>query len=171
MESEWRKLKKDLNAYKENGSIYWGEFSIYLIICYRICCMINGIRLFLFRVPLKLIVYPIYYFFYIIFGISIPINTSIGGGLRIRHFGGIVLNPSTVIGDNCTILNGVTIGAKGKGGKSPTLGDNVYIGVGAKVLGEITIGNNVKIGANAVVLQDIPDNATAVGIPAKIILK
>ncbi len=103
-------------------------------------------------------------------GISISFETCIGPGFYIGHFGNIVVYKDVIIGKNCNIAQGVTIGVLGVGKKgSPKLGDNVYIGAGAKVLGDIRVGNNVRIGANAVVLHDVPDNATVVGIPAKVI--
>lgn len=97
-------------------------------------------------------------------GIDIPREASIGGGLYIAHFGGIIISPHARIGKNLDISQGVTIGISGEGEKRgvPTIGDNVYIGPGAKVFGKINIGNNVKIGANAVVYKDIPDNAIVV---------
>lgn len=104
-------------------------------------------------------------------GISIPLETKIGSGLYIGHFGGIVVNGMSVIGKNCNISQGVTLGKanRGKNKGCPTLGDNVYIGPGAKIVGAVIIGNNVAIGANCVVTKDIPDNSVVVGIPAKII--
>lgn len=94
----------------------------------------------------------------------------IGKGLFIDHGMGVVIGETTVIGDNCLLYQGVTLGGTGKdkGKRHPTLGDNVMVGAGAKVLGPINIGNNVKVAANAVVLKDIPDNCTAVGVPARI---
>jgi len=83
---------------------------------------------------------------------------------------GIVINPACVIGNNVKINQQVTLGGSGDKG-CPIIGDNVYIGAGAKVLGGVRIGNNAKIGANAVVLADIPDGATAVGVPARILVK
>lgn len=102
-------------------------------------------------------------------GISIPPTVEIGKGLMIEHFGGIVINSNSKIGDFCTISHCVTIGNKKPGGKSPIIGNNVYICVGAKVLGEITIGNNCIIGANAVVLDSVPENSIVAGMPAKVI--
>lgn len=104
-------------------------------------------------------------------GISIPPETSIGSGFYIGHFGGIVVNSKTRIGDNCNISHGVTLGKsnRGKNKGYPTLGDNIYIGPGAMISGNITVGNNVAIGANCVVTSDIPDNAVVVGIPGRII--
>ncbi|MFC2061049.1 serine O-acetyltransferase [Elusimicrobiota bacterium] len=103
-------------------------------------------------------------------GISISCNARIGGGLYIGHFGQIIVHPDVIMGENCNIGQGITIGTAGVGKTgAPVIGNNVYIGTGAKVLGRITIGNNVRIGANAVVIKDIPDNATAVGVPAKVV--
>lgn len=105
------------------------------------------------------------------FGISIPYNTQIGAGFYIGHFGGIVLNEAARIGRNCNISQGVTIGQANRGDRkgTPVIGDNVYIGPGAKIIGAVRIGNHCAIGANAVVTHDVPDQAVAVGIPAKII--
>ena len=103
-------------------------------------------------------------------GIEIHPGAKIGKGLFIDHGMGIVIGETTVIGDNCTIYHGVTLGGTGKDKykRHPDLGDNVIVGCGAKVLGPIKIGNNVKIGANAVVLKNVPDNSTVVGVPGKI---
>jgi len=105
------------------------------------------------------------------YGIEIPREAKIGYGFWISHYGGIILNGSVVIGNNCNISQGVTIGIGGRGDKrgNPVIGDNVYIGPGAKVFGKIRIGNNAAIGANAVVTKDVPDNATVGGIPATVI--
>lgn len=85
---------------------------------------------------------------------------------------GIVISDQAQIGKNCTILQQVTIGVKSLQDKGvPQIGDGVFIGAGAKVIGNISVGNNAIIGANAVVISDIPDGATAVGNPARIILK
>jgi len=104
-------------------------------------------------------------------GVEIHPGAKIGKGLFIDHGTGVVIGETTEIGDNCTIYQGVTLGGTGKdvGKRHPTLGNNVMVGAGAKVLGPVKIGDNVKIAAGAVVLQDIPDNCTAVGIPARIV--
>lgn len=105
------------------------------------------------------------------YGIDIPYRTRIGHGFYIGHFGGIVVNPGAVIGKNCNISQGVTIGQANRGARagSPEIGDNVFIGPGAKIFGNIKIGNNVAIGANAVVTKDVPDNAVVAGVPARIL--
>lgn len=102
--------------------------------------------------------------------ISIPKSAAIGPGLRIWHFGGIFIHPNTTIGAHCTLRQGVTIGNRVEGGAVPVIGDNVELGAYAQVLGGVRVGNDCKIGAMSVVLCDVPDGATAVGIPARIIL-
>lgn len=104
-------------------------------------------------------------------GIEIHPGASIGNRLFMDHGMGIVIGETTIIGDNCTIYHGVTLGGTGKDKikRHPTLKNNVLVGCGSKILGNITIGNNVKIGANSVVLKDIDDNKTVVGIPGKIV--
>lgn len=104
-------------------------------------------------------------------GIEIHPGATIGKGLFIDHGMGVVIGETAVVGDNCLLYQGVTLGGTGKdkGKRHPTLGNNVLVGAGAKVLGPFTVGNNVKIAANAVVLNAIPDDCTAVGVPARIV--
>lgn len=104
-------------------------------------------------------------------GIEIHPGATIGEGLFIDHGMGVVIGETTEIGDNCTLYQGVTLGGTGKdqGKRHPTLGDNVLVGAGARVLGPINIGDNSKIASGAVVLRDVPENSTAVGIPAKVV--
>lgn len=106
-------------------------------------------------------------------GIEIHPGAKIGKGLVIDHGMGVVIGETAEVGDNVLIYHGVTLGGTGKdkGKRHPTVGNNVVIGSGAKVLGPIKIGDNAKIGANAVVLKEVPEGATAVGIPAKIIVR
>ena len=106
-------------------------------------------------------------------GIEIHPGATIGKGFFIDHGTGVVIGETTVIGDNCTVYQGVTLGGTGKdvGKRHPTLGNNVMVGAGAKVLGPFTVGDNSKIAAGAVVLKEVPDCSTAVGIPAKVINK
>ncbi len=104
-------------------------------------------------------------------GIEIHPGATIGKGLFIDHGMGVVIGETTEIGDNCTIYQGVTLGGTGKdvGKRHPTIGDNVMIGAGAKVLGPVKIGSNRKIASNAVVIHEVPEDSTAVGIPAKVV--
>lgn len=106
-------------------------------------------------------------------GCDLPINTDIEGGLLLPHPNGIVVHPMCKIGPNCLILQQVTLGTNGSRADNgvPTIGGHVDIGAGAKILGPLTIGDHALIGANAVVLSDVPPNAVAIGIPARIILR
>ncbi len=102
-------------------------------------------------------------------GIEIHPAAQIGKGVFIDHGSGVVIGETAVVGDNCTIYQGVTLGGTGKhtGKRHPTLGNNVMVGAGAKVLGPFTVGDNSKIAAGAVVLHEVPANSTAVGVPAR----
>ncbi len=104
-------------------------------------------------------------------GIEIHPGATIGKRFFIDHGAAVVIGETTEIGDDCTIYQGVTLGGTGKdtGKRHPTLGNNVMVGAGAKVLGPMRIGDNSKVAAGAVVLTEIPDNCTAVGIPAKVV--
>ena len=157
----------DLTRYR--GGKSWKAFL-------RAYFFIPGFRVsFWFRVASYYRRNPFYWFilrhYHYKYGIELPRGTKVGEGLYIGHFGGIIISGGAVIGRNCNISQGVTIGVAGRGEKRgiPIIGDGIYIGAGAKVIGKIRVGNNVAIGANAVVTKDVPDNAVVVGIPAKII--
>ena len=104
-------------------------------------------------------------------GIEIHPGATIGKGLFIDHGMGVVIGETAEIGDYCTLYQNVTLGGTGKdqGKRHPTLGNNVLVGSGAKVLGPFRVGNNARIAAGAVVLSEVPDDATAVGVPAKVV--
>lgn len=108
-------------------------------------------------------------FWGVVAGADIPLNSRIGGGLLLPHPNGIVIHPDVEIGPNCLIFQQVTLGTKDADSGVPTIGGHVDIGGGARVLGNIHIGEHARIGANAVVLTDVPANATAIGIPARIV--
>lgn len=103
-------------------------------------------------------------------GIEIHPGAELGQRIFIDHGMAVVIGETAVIGDDCTIYQGVTLGGTGKhtGKRHPTIGKNVMIGAGAKILGPVVIGDNARIAAGAVVLNDIPENSTAVGIPARV---
>ena len=104
-------------------------------------------------------------------GIEIHPGAQIGKGLFIDHGSGVIIGETTIIGDNCTLYQGVTLGGTGKeqGKRHPTLGNNVMVSAGAKVLGSFKVGDNSKIGAGAVVIKEVPDNATVVGVPGRVV--
>jgi serine O-acetyltransferase len=126
---------------------------------------------FLWSIKLKLIARIFSHLARIFTGIEIHPGAQIGRRFFIDHGMGVVIGETAIIGDDCTLYHGVTLGGTTwkKGKRHPTLKNNVVIGAGAKVLGPITLGNNSKVGSNAVVVTDIPNDSTAVGIPAKII--
>ena len=126
---------------------------------------------FLWSIKLKLIARIFSHLARILTGIEIHPGAQIGRRFFIDHGMGVVIGETAIIGDDCTLYHGVTLGGTTwkKGKRHPTLKNNVVIGAGAKVLGPITLGNNSKVGSNAVVVTDIPNDSTAVGIPAKII--
>ncbi len=104
-------------------------------------------------------------------GIEIHPGARIGKGFFIDHGNGVIIGETTIIGDNVTLYQGVTLGGTGKehGKRHPTIGDNVMISAGAKVLGSFTIGENSKIGAGSVVLEQVPPNSTVVGVPGRVV--
>ena len=104
-------------------------------------------------------------------GIEIHPGATIGRRLVIDHGTGIVIGETAELGDDCLLYQGVTLGGTGKdvGKRHPTLGNNVMVGSGAKVLGPFKVGDNVRIAANSVVLREVPDNATVVGVPGRVV--
>ena len=104
-------------------------------------------------------------------GIEIHPGAVIGSGFFIDHGSGVVIGETTIIGNNVTLYQGVTLGGTGKehGKRHPTIGDNVMVSVGAKVLGSFKVGENTKIGAGSVVLNEIPPNCTVVGVPGRVV--
>ena len=169
----FRNLRYDLNRVMKNDPAARSKIEVFLLyptihalIAYRIAHFLYTKKLFF----LARLISQISRFFT---GIEIHPGAKIGKGLVIDHGMGVVIGETAEIGDNVLLYHGVTLGGTGKdkGKRHPTLGNNVVIGAGAKVLGPIYIGNNAKIGANSVVLKDVPEGATAVGIPAKNISK
>lgn len=104
-------------------------------------------------------------------GIEIHPGAVIGKGFFIDHGSGVIIGETTIIGDNVTLYQGVTLGGTGKesGKRHPTLCDNVMVSAGAKIIGSFTIGENSKIGAGSVVLEEVPPNCTVVGVPGRIV--
>ena len=104
-------------------------------------------------------------------GVEIHPAAQLGRRFFIDHAMGVVIGETTVVGDDCVLYQGVTLGGTGKecGKRHPTLGNNVTVGAGAKVLGNIQIGDNVKVGGNSVVVKDVPENCTVVGSPGRVV--
>jgi serine O-acetyltransferase len=125
-------------------------------------------RLYLKKIPILPKI--IYYLQFLIFNSSVPYKCKIGEGSKLAYGGmGVVIHERAIIGKNCLIGQGITIGGKSKEYEVPQIGDNVYIAAGARIIGNVKIGSNVLIGANAVVVKDVPSNCIVAGIPAKVI--
>ncbi|MFT4800541.1 MAG: serine O-acetyltransferase [Flavobacteriaceae bacterium] len=109
-------------------------------------------------------------FIFIFYNSRVPLSAKIGKGTVFAYLGiGCVIHKDSIIGANCTLGQGITIGGRGKRGSVPTIGSNVFIGAGARILGPINIGDNVIVGPNAVIIKDVPSNSIVVGIPGRIV--
>ena len=164
-------FREDYDRYAEGGKAALLEPSLLAVFSYRLGQSFRQVRVPVVGHVLRASHAILHAFTMITCGIHLPRGAHIGPGLRIHHFGGIVISSSAIIGKNCTLRQNVCVGTRYTSDDAPRIGDNVDFGVGAVVVGRIQIGNNVRIGANAVVLTDIPDNATAVGVPAHFIVK
>ncbi len=127
-----------------------------------------GIRFPPARMALGLVTVPLQKLCEILFGIGISSSATIGRRLCIEHFSGIIVHGNAIIGDDCLLRQGVTIGNRhtDRPQEAPRIGNRVEFGAGAKVIGQVTIGDDARIGANAVVIDDVPANHVAVGVPA-----
>lgn len=125
------------------------------------------------RAPFSILYRSLYRHVRNVYGIDLPYTVQLGRRVIVEHQSGIIIHGDSVIGDDCILRQGVTLGNRylDRPFDAPKLGERVNVGAGAKVLGAVQIGDGASIGANAVVLQDIPAGQTAVGIPAKLLKK
>jgi serine O-acetyltransferase len=161
-------LAQDVARYGGWRSL-WREQSLWMVAWYRLGTALSRLQPPLLR---RLVLMPWWLVSRLLetwTGIGLPPETDIGGGLRIWHFGGIFVHPCTVIGRNCTLRQGVTLGNRHGQDDAPVLGDDVELGAYAQVLGAIKVGHRARIGALSVVLTDVPEGATAVGAPARVL--
>lgn len=164
-------LREDIQSIKERDPAAKSSIQIFLLYSGLHALIYYRIAHFFYKLKMFFLARMISQFARFLTGIEIHPGATIGKALFIDHGSGVVIGETTIIGDFCTIYQNVTLGGTGKdvGKRHPTLGNNVMVGAGAKVLGPLNVGNNVKIAAGAVVLKDVPDNSTAVGIPAKVV--
>ena len=164
-------IVEDIRAYKRNDpaarsalEIFFLYNGFHAVMHYRIAhwLHIHGLKF------LARLVSQVSKFFT---GIEIHPGATIGRRLVIDHGTGIVIGETAVVGDDCLLYQGVTLGGTGKdiGKRHPTLGNNVMVGCGAKLLGPFTVGDNARIAANSVVLRDVPEDATVVGVPGRVV--
>ena len=169
----FKKLRQDLNAAKANDPAARNKFEIFLtypgvhaLSWHRFANALYRVRL---NLPARIVSQTARFFT----GIEIHPAAKIEAGVFIDHGAGVVIGETAFVGSGTVLYHGATLGGTGKqkGKRHPTVGRNCVISAGAKVLGNVTIGDGAKIGAGAVVLTDVPPNATAVGVPARIIIK
>lgn len=165
------KIKKDIEYIMENDPAARTKLEVFLLypsIHARLAHMISH---FLYKKNLLFLARLISQIARFLTGIEIHPGATLGAGILIDHGMGVVIGETAELGDRITIYHGTTLGGTGKekGKRHPTVGDDVVIGAGSKVLGNIKIGSNSKIGANSVVLDDVPEGATVVGIPGKVV--
>ncbi len=165
------RLGETLRAYQARDPAARSRFEIFLLYPGVHAILYHRFAHFLYRHHLKFLARWVSQWSRCWTGIEIHPGAKIGRRLVIDHGMGIVIGETAEIGDDCLIYHGVTLGGTGKdhGKRHPTIGNNVLISTGAKVLGPFRVGDNARIAANAVVLQEVPENATAVGIPAQIV--
>ncbi len=167
-EGVWPCIRMDIARYGGWHAL-WREQSLWAVLWFRLGSAILLIQP---RPLRRLCLAPWYVGFKVlesVLGISLPLGLQVGGGLRIWHFGGIFVNRGTVIGRNCTLRQGVTLGSRHDNGPAPVLGDNVDLGTYAQVLGAVRVGDHARIGSMSVVLADVPAACTAVGVPARVL--
>ncbi|MFD2909748.1 serine O-acetyltransferase [Flavobacterium ardleyense] len=168
----WSLIASDYKKYKKYGgnfiSILFFTQGFWAIVQYRLAHAVYKMRVPILKQILQFVCLIGQKGIEITTGISIPASTAIGHSFYIGHFGGIILNAKTQIGDNCNISQGVTIGVSGVGDKRgvPSIGNNVYIGANAVVAGNIAIESNVLIGACSLVNSDVSANSVMLGVPA-----
>ncbi len=167
----FRTIREDIRAVFERDPAARNGIEIVLTYAGVHATLLYRVAHLLFRCQIPVIPRLISHFARFVSGIEIHPGAVIGRGFFIDHGMGVVIGETTEIGDHVTLYQGVTLGGVGqeKGKRHPTLGNHVVVGAGAKVLGAIIIGDHVRIGANSVVLQSVPDHATVVGIPGKIV--
>jgi serine O-acetyltransferase len=161
------RLAEDLRRYPKRP--WFREQSAWAVLVYRFGRQNEFRRPGALRWLLDRLYWPIYRVVETLTGITLPKSVELGGGLRIHHFGCIVVHAKARIGQNCTLRQGVTIGNRYDDGPVPVIEDDVDFGAYAQVLGGVRVGRGAKIGAMSVVLTDVPPGATVVGVPARII--
>lgn len=168
------KFSADIARYKSkghDGKDLWLNPVIWAIAFYRLRHWVRVANPpWLIRIPLVVFCFLPNRFCESFFAIGISPGASIGEGLYIGHVGGVIISQHAVIGKNCDIAHRVTIGTSAMGREgAPVLGDNVYIGTGATLVGKIRIGSGAKIAANTLVIDDVPEGATMMGVPGRIL--
>lgn len=170
------RFQEDLARYRAKGyqgRQLWLDPALWAIACYRFGHWLQVDPPFaLIRIPLKVVSFLFTRFCVVFMEMDIDPLAQIGGGLYIGHIGGVHINPGAVLGRNCDLAHRITIGASAMGRSGiPVLGDEVYVGTGAVLMGKIKVGNGAKIAANTLVMTNVPEGATVMGVPGRIIMR
>lgn len=167
--SLWSLIREDYHAHGRD----WTRPGFRAVAVHRLGVWRMNVRPKVLRAPLSVLYRMMFRHVRNHYGIELPYSVLLGRRVVIEHQGAIVVHGNSVIGDGCTIRQGVTLGNRRpeEHDLAPTLGKGVSVGAGAKILGPVTIGDHATIGANAVVLCDIPSRSVAVGVPAKVLTK
>jgi serine O-acetyltransferase len=165
--SLWTLLREDFEAHGRD----WTRPGFQAVAVYRFGVWRMGVGPKPLRAPLSVAYRTLFRAVRNFYGIELPFTASVGRRVIFEHQHGIVVHGSSVIGDDCILRQGVTLGIRRMDGldQAPVLGRGVNVGAGAKLLGHVQVGDGAEIGANAVVLIDVPANALAVGVPAKVV--
>jgi serine O-acetyltransferase len=170
------KFAEDIARYKSKGSHgkqLWLNPAVWAIGVYRLGNWLNVDKPnALVRLPMKVVFFFANFFCELVMEMHIDAQATIGPGFYIAHIGGVHINPAAVLGKNCDVAHRVTIGASAMGRQGvPVLGDEVYVGTGATLIGKIKIGSGAKIAANTLVITNVPEGATVMGVPGRIIMR
>lgn len=165
----WELVREDFVAHGRD----WTRAGFQALAVYRFGVARMRVRDRVLRAPLSVTYRAMHRFVRNVYGIELPHTAQIGRRVVIEHQHGIVVHGRTVIGDDCILRQGVTLGVRSMDrlDDAPVLGRGVNLGAGAKVLGYVEVGDHASIGANAVVLDDVPAGALAVGVPAKVVAR
>jgi serine O-acetyltransferase len=163
----WDLLREDYEAHGRE----WSRPGFQALAVYRFGRWRMGVEPRPLRMPLSAAYKAMFVFVRNVYGIELPYTAEVGRRVVFEHQHGIVVHGGTVIGDDCIIRQGVTLGIRSMEDltAAPVLGDGVNVGAGAKIIGKVSVGDGAAIGANAVVLADVPARALAVGIPARVV--
>jgi serine O-acetyltransferase len=167
----WKRIKRDIEAARERDPAAMSDLEVVLTYpgfhARQLHRFAHTLQKAGFRVPARVVSHVNRW----VTGVEIHPGATIGEGLFIDHGMGVVIGETAVIGDNCHLLQGVTLGGTStrRAKRHPTLVSNVTVGAGAKVIGDVTVGENAKIGAGSVVVTNVPPNATVVGVPGHIV--
>jgi len=163
----WQQLQEDWKAHGRD----WTKPGFQAVAIQRFGVWRMSVKPILLRAPLSIFYRSLYRRVRNTYGIDLPYTVQLGRRVVIEHQGAIVIHGNSIIGDDCIIRQGVTLGNRylDRPFEAPVLGNRVNVGAGAKILGQVHLNDDVNIGANAVVLKDVPAGETAVGIPAKVL--